>query len=77
MNIEIIQDTTVTIKAVNMHPGQIGKVIDTIDELYVVRQESGFIKIWLESNSFETAPLVPASWLVRLLPESTVVKLTF
>ena len=77
MKIEVIYDKFVTVKAVNMHPGQIGKLHDAVNEVYVVRQVSGFLKIWPKSNAFETTSVVPADWCVLLLPEGTVLNLTF
>jgi hypothetical protein len=76
MKTEVIQDMSVTIKVVNMHPGQIGKLRDTDDELYVVRQEFGFLQIWPKLNCFESASVLPDNWDVSLLPEGTVVKIT-
>jgi hypothetical protein len=77
MKIEVICDKSFTVKAVNMHPGQIGKLQDAVEEVYVVRQVSGFLKIWPKSNCFETTSVVPANWYVLLLPEGTVLNLTF
>jgi hypothetical protein len=78
MKIEVIPGHThLVAPARDMHQGKIGKVRDTVDELYLVRQIIGFIKIWPNSNCFEFAATVPDTWAVEILPVGTVLKLTF
>jgi hypothetical protein len=78
MNIEIILGNPCpAVIATNMRQGQLGKVRDAAEELYLVRQIIGFIKIWPKSNCFEFAASVPAHWTVELLPEGTKITFTF
>ena len=78
MKIEMIPEVQKnTIKARDMRPGQIGRLHDAVDELYLVCQYASFLKIWPKSTIFETTSVVPANWVVELLPEGTVLKLTF
>jgi hypothetical protein len=86
MKIEITNPAKImTVQALNMLPGQIGKVCGVSSNLYLLCLPistnfsdipARFMKIWPNESNFEFVKTVPDSWNAIILPEGTIIKLT-